>query len=133
VSAITSTFFSLYRSAGLQELPHLTEREREAVVAAIDAGTLVPVVDIQPIDGSTIVAVVAPEHVERFCAERDEDAHALLSNRLAELGDELDNLLEIVREVMAEKRPSECIGRIEDCIDDARELLARVETAAEEI
>jgi hypothetical protein len=111
----------------LQELPHLTEREREAVVAAIDAGTLVPVVDIQPIDGSTIVAVVAPEHVERFCAERDEDAHARLANRLAELGDELDTLAEIVREVMAEKAP-ECFGRIENCIDDAREMLARVET-----
>jgi hypothetical protein len=124
---IATTFVSPYQS-GLHELPRMTERERDALVAAIDAGELVPVVDLQPQDGAAIVAVVAPEHVERFCAESGE-----LVERLAELRDELDTLSQIVREVMAETRPGDFVSRIENCIDDAREILSHAENAAEEI
>jgi hypothetical protein len=127
-----STFLSPYQS-GLHELPRMTERERGAVVAAIDAGELVPVVDLQPNVGSSIVAVMAPEHVDRFCAEPDDGARATMANRLAEMRDELSTLSQIVREVMAEKVPGDFRDRIENCIDDARELLSHAENAAEEL
>jgi hypothetical protein len=127
---IATTFVSPYQS-GLHELPRMTERERDALVAAIDAGELVPVVDLQPQDGAAIVAVIAPEYAERFCADPDDGA--ILANRLAELRDELSTLSQIVREVMAEKSPGDFRDRIENCIDDAREILSHAESAAEEL
>jgi hypothetical protein len=129
---IASSFLPTY-GGGLFALERLTDRERERVVAAIDNGELVPIIDVQPQEHTSIVGVIAAEHVERFCAEPDDGARATMANRLAELRDELSTLSQIVREVMAEKSPGDFRDRIENCIDDARELLSRAENAAEEI
>lgn len=118
---IASTFFNAYRSSGLQELPRLTERERENVIAAMDAGELVA------------VAVVTPDHLERFCAEPDDGARATIDNRLGELADELDTLREIVRKVMAEKQPADFRYRILDSLNDAVDLLERAQNATEDL
>jgi hypothetical protein len=132
---IATTFqppFSV-RGGGLQTLPRLTERERASVVTAMDAGELVPVINSQPTSGAEIVAVVAPDHLERFCTEPDDWTRTTIDNRLAELSNELDSLREIVREVMAEKQPADFRYRILDSLSDAVDLLKLAQDAAESL
>lgn len=118
---------------GLRSLPRATARERESIIAALDTGELVPVIDSQPLDDTSIVAAIAPEYVERFCAEPDDGVRAELDNRLAELGDELDTLRVIIGEVMAEKQPGDFRYRLLDCLNDAVKLLARAQSATEDL
>lgn len=125
--------FGNYCVGGLTQLPRLTERERDAVVAAVDCGELVAVVDVQPLGGSPIVAVVAPEHVDRLCAKSDEGAVATLRDRLRELSTELDTMCAIVGEVMAEREPRDFRHRILDCVADAETILDRAIDASEEL
>jgi hypothetical protein len=129
----TSYFPSFSAGGGLQPLPRATEREREGIIAALDTGELVPVIDSQPLDGTSIVAAVAPEYVDRFCAESDDGVRAELDNRLAELRDELDTLRVIIGEVMAEKKPGDFRYRLLDCLDDAVNLLTRAQSATEDL
>jgi hypothetical protein len=130
---IASSYGVMHVYGGLTQLPRLTERERDAVVAAVDCGELVAVVDVQPLGGSPIVAVVTPEHVERFCAESDEAARTRLYQRLRELSDELKTLTTIVGEVMAEREPRDFRHRILDCVADAETILDRAIDASEEL
>jgi hypothetical protein len=128
-----ATSFLPRDKSGLRTLPRATERERESIIAALDTGELVPVIDSQPLDGTSIVAAIAPEYVERFCAESDEGVRADLNNRLAELRDELDTLRVIIGEVMAEKQPGDFRYRLLDCLDEAVNLLTRAQSATEDL
>jgi hypothetical protein len=110
-------------------LPYLTDREVDGIVDAICDGRLVAVADTVE---KGITAVASPE-VADLLVKHDDDAAGELLEELREANRELDNLRQIMREVLAEKDPSDFEYRLDDAIDDVRKGIDGALTIAEDM
>jgi phosphate uptake regulator len=121
-----------YSPSGLQVLSRLTDRERDAIVAALDTGELVPIVDVQPREGSAIVGALTPDHAEAF-ANSDPDMAGEIMAELKEARRELDSLREIIRETLRERDPIDYESRLMLAVDDVETAIENARDRAEEI
>jgi hypothetical protein len=123
-----------YSPSGLQVLSRLTDRERDAIVAALDTGELVPIVDVQPLLGSAIIGALTPDHAEAFASAPD-PIH-LAGEITAELDQaerELDSLREIIRETLREREPIDYESRLMLAVDDVETAIENARDRAGEI
>jgi hypothetical protein len=129
----TYTEVSPIASAELIQLPSLREREYDAICDALADGALVALAS-----ADEIVGALTPEHADAYLAlaedkpARDRRAEKVAAE-LHSLSEELRTLRQIVREVMAEKRPQDFDHRIAACIDDAEGILKGATELAEEL
>lgn len=127
---IVSSFASMFAAGGLQVLPRPTDREIAQILAAVESGELVPVIDVQPLGGSPIVAVVTADYADRLIASEEADS---LRDELRDAAAELSTLRTIIGEVMAEKEPADFAYRLEDAVDDVQAALDRAVDHAEDL
>lgn len=128
MTTIRTTFVTPLPRAGLETLSRLQDREITSIVEAVTDGRLVGIVDQK---AGEIVGALTPEYADQLCKSIDNDVLEGLTKHLHDLERELSTLRQIVKEVMAEKEPGDFKYRIDDCIYDAEEILARADAFVE--